>query len=151
MKRGRTAGTRRVAQGVGAVGVVIGAVGVVSPAPAQATSTNCIANIGLPAGGGLCTTAVGGGVHIDRMDYTRQAGQVCNYTGGWEGTLPDGSFIEGWGSAFLACRFGTAGDSEWVDRDFKNKTWFRGKWKEEGRVGPGRTSHCIERNWWDFC
>lgn len=142
----------RVLQGATAFGVAIGAIGVVPPTPAGATSTNCIANVGLPSGGSLCTTAVGGGVRVDRMDYTRTAGLICNFNGGWEGTLSTGVFAEGWEMPpGGTCRPGTAGDSDPVNRDFKNKTWFRGRWKEEGQVGPGRTSHCIERNWWDFC
>jgi hypothetical protein len=141
--------TSKLAFGATAVGVSIAAV--VGATPAGATSTSTIANVGLPSGGGLSTTAVGTGVRINRVDYTRVAGQICNFAGGWEGTAPGGGFVDGFGDVHSGCKIGMAGDSVVVHRDFKNKTWFKGKWKEGGQVGPGRTHHCIELNVWDFC
>lgn len=140
----------RVPVGIIAAGGAVATM-LVPASPASAGSTNTIANVGLPSGGSLSTTTVGTGRHVSRVDYTRVAGQICDYAGGWNGNSVNNGPKEGWGDVHAGCKFGSAGDTVAVNKDFVNKTWFRGRWKEQGEIAPGRTSHCIELNWWDTC
>jgi hypothetical protein len=145
----------RTGKAIAAIGASSAIVGFIGLPEAAAGSTACVANGGYTAGGGFCTTVAGLGRKVGSVDFTRFTGaSICNYAGGSEGALFGGGKWDVWEPVNQLCtglgQF-SVGDTQTVNKNFVNKTWFKGKWKEGGELRDSRTNHCIQLNTWDRC